>query len=105
MKKNNLSSFSFDTTDKIAGLAKLEVNTKEKKYLTRQFNETLKVIDKLNELETKKYIETSQVTGLKNIFREDNIEKERILTQKEALANAKKTHNGYFVVKAIFDVK
>jgi len=30
------------------------------------------------------------------------IEKERMLTQEEALSNAKNTYNGYFRVKAIF---
>ena len=90
---------------KMVKLSKLTITKPEYKYFTKQFNETLNIVNKFNELKTKKVNETSHVTGLINNFREDIVEKDRMLTQEEALSNAKKTHKGYFVVKAIFDEK
>ncbi len=97
--------FSSNTTSKVAKLSKLEIDKKEELYLTKQFNETLSVIDQLAEPDTKNVLTTSQVTGLKNVFRKDLVDKERILSQKEALSNAKKVYGGFFVVKALFDEK
>ena len=102
-RKIKSTAFTSDTTKKIAELAKLTIDKKEQAYLTKQFIETLKVVDQLNKLHTQKTIETSQVTGLINVFRKDFVDKDRILSQKQALYNAKRVHNGFFVVKAIFD--
>ena len=73
----------------------------EEKTLEKGFEQTLKVIDQLNELDTSQVKPTSQVTGLTNVWREDKVDKSRMLTQKQALSNAKKTHKGYFVVPAV----
>ena len=86
----------------LAKLAQMEVTEKEEKTLEKGFEQTLKVIDQLNELDTSQVKPTSQVTGLTNVWREDKVDKSRMLTQKQALSNAKKTYKGYFVVPAIF---
>jgi|SRR3989344_1593199 len=85
----------------LAKLAQMEVTEKEEKTLEKGFEQTLKVIDQLNELDTSQVKPTSQVTGLTNVWREDKVDKSRMLTQKQALSNAKKTHKGYFVVPAV----
>ncbi len=100
---SNKKHISKDIVKQMVKLSNLSVDSKEQSYFTRQFEETLKTIDKLNQLNTDKVPGTDQVTGLSNIFREDKIEKERMLSQKEALSNAKSTYKGYFLVKAIFD--
>lgn len=87
---------------KIEELAHLQVSEKESDYFLKQFNETLAVIDDLNKLDTKNTNTTNQVTGLTNIYREDVIDKERILSQNEALSNSRSTYKGFFMVKAIF---
>jgi len=89
----------------VTELAKLSLDKKEGNYLTKQFNETLKEVDKLNNVKTINVLETSQVTNLKNVFREDLIDRKRMLSQKESLSGSKKIHNGYFVVKAILNEK
>ncbi len=99
MKKNLVSR---KLTSKLARLSQLSFDAKEQEYFTQQFNETLETIDKLNSLNTLQVAETNQVTGLSNIFRDDVIEKGKMLSQKQALSNAKTTHEGYFVVKALF---
>ena len=59
-------------------------------------------VSKLQKIPTKDVIPTSQVNGLENVYREDEIDKSRMLTQEDALANAPATHNGFFKVKAVF---
>ena len=91
-----------DIVFKMIELSNLAVDKKQESYFTKQFNETLKIIDKLKRLDTSKVKGTYHVTGSKNIFRKDIVEKERMFSQKEALSNAKNSHKGYFIVKAIF---
>jgi aspartyl-tRNA(Asn)/glutamyl-tRNA(Gln) amidotransferase subunit C len=83
----------------IAKLANLKLSSSEVAKFRTQLSQVLSYIDKLQEVDTKGVRATSQVTGLKNIFREDKVEKS--LTQKEALSNAKKTYKGYFVTARI----
>lgn len=87
--------------EKIARLANLKVSDKEKKLFSEQLTHSLDVIDQLQEIDTKGIHTTHQVTGLKNITREDKIDQTRMLSQKEALSQAKKTHKGYFIVPAV----
>lgn len=79
---------------KIAKLANLTISDEEEKKLAIQFDETIKVIDVINELDTKNEVSVSQVTGLKNILREDVIDKARMLNIGD-----------YFKVKAIFNAE
>jgi len=79
---------------KVAKLANLTISDDEEKKLAIQFEETLKTIDVINELETKDVDTISQVTGLKNVSREDVIDKSRILNIGD-----------YFKVQAIFNAE
>lgn len=79
---------------KIANLANLTISDDEVRKLSLQFEETLKVIGVINELDTTKEDSISQVTGLKNVMRDDVIEKDRILNIGD-----------YFKVKAIFNAE
>ena len=88
---------------RIANLAKLPLTDEEVKKFREQLSSVLSHMAKIQSLDTSKVTETSQVTGLENVFREDVVDKDRLLSQKDALANAKNTHKGYFVVPAIFE--
>lgn len=46
---------------------------------------------------------TNEITGLKNVLREDVIDESRMLSQDQALANAPKSHDGFFMVDAILE--
>jgi len=83
----------------IAKLASLPINKQEEKKLEEQLIETLTYVEMLQEIDTKKVQPTSHVTGLENVTREDATRSS--LSQAQALANAKKTHEGFFVVDAI----
>ena len=85
----------------LAQLTNITVTSDEVETFSTQFAATLDTIKTLQELNTDNIEATPQVTNLKNVFRNDAVDKTRMFTQKEALMNAKKTHNGYFVVPAI----
>lgn len=89
----------------IAKLANIPVSEKEKEELAAGFEETLAVVDELNSLNVENVPTTHQVTGLENVWREDEINQETTFTQQEALANAEKSHDGYFVVPRILEEK
>lgn len=86
---------------KIASLAKLPISEENFKKLQDELTVTFDYINKIQKLVTSDVEETSQVTGLENVFREDKIKTS--LPQEEVLVNAKRKHKGYFVVDAIFE--
>jgi len=87
----------------IAKLANLTVSDSEAQELATGFDETLGYIKNLAEIDTSKVEPAHHVTGLENITREDEIDEARMLSQDQALANAAKTHQGYFVVPQVID--
>ena len=87
----------------IAKLSDLSIEPKKQGFFAKQFNETLEAVTTLERLNTVKVAPTNQVTGITNATREDIVDTGRMLPQQKALCNAKRTHQGYFVVKAIFD--
>ena len=97
-KKTKLSK---DQVLHIAQLANLQFSDKEVKKFQKQLSDILGYVEVLNELKTDKVKPTSQVTGLENVIRKDEVGKS--LTQKEALSGSKNKHEGYFKVKAIFE--
>lgn len=82
----------------IADLANIPISHDEEEKLAEGFTKTLSVVDELMDVDTKDVEPTHQITGLENVWREDQVDASRTFTQQEALANAKKKHNGFFVV-------
>ena len=58
----------------IASLAKLQLTVEEEKKFSSQLSSVLDFFGQLQKVDTKKIPETSQVTGLKNVSRKDEIE-------------------------------
>ncbi|MGH2566981.1 MAG: Asp-tRNA(Asn)/Glu-tRNA(Gln) amidotransferase subunit GatC [Bacteroidota bacterium] len=86
----------------IAKLARLEFTEEEKEKFTRQFNEILAYMEKLNELDTSKVKPLSHVIELGNVFRNDEVKPG--LTPGQALKNAPaKTEKFFKVPKVIGD--
>lgn len=92
-----------DEVKKIAKLANLKLQDNEVNLFADQFTQTIEVIDHLNEIDTKKIKATYQVNGLSNVTRADEIDPTRVLPQETALREAKKIHNGFFVVDRLID--
>ncbi len=85
----------------IAKLANLPLKPEEKEKFEKQLEQTLQYIDNLKEIDTAGKQPTNQVTGLENVFKDDEVTTS--LSQEDVLKNAKSTHNGLFKVKAILE--
>ena len=85
----------------IATLAHLPITEEQKELFSKQLSAILVFVSKLQTVDTTSVVPTSQVTGLENVFREDVVAPS--FTQEEALANAPRQHNGFFVVDAVFE--
>jgi aspartyl-tRNA(Asn)/glutamyl-tRNA(Gln) amidotransferase subunit C len=92
----------------VAKLANLKLTEDEIIKFEKQLEETTEYVEELNEVNVDGIEPTSQVTGLENISREDEIKPS--LSQEEALSNAKptlptgrSTYNGFFKVKGILN--
>ena len=85
----------------IAKLANLSLKKDEEKIYESQLSSIINYIEKLKEVDTENVPETSQVTNLENVFKND--ETTPSLSQDQALSNTNNKHNGFFKVKAIFE--
>lgn len=85
----------------VAKLANLTLTDEEKSKFEKQLEETMEYIKGLDEVDTNGVDPTSQVTGLENVTREDEIKPS--LSQEDALKNSKSTYNGFFKVKGILN--
>ena len=85
----------------IAKLSNLPLKKEEIEKYEKQLSSILEYIKKLQKVKTDNIPETSQVTNLENVARDDSTESS--LSQEEALSNTKSKHNGSFKVKAILE--
>jgi aspartyl-tRNA(Asn)/glutamyl-tRNA(Gln) amidotransferase subunit C len=85
----------------IAKLANLPLKKDEIEKYEKQLSSILEYIEKLQKVNTDNVKETSQVTNLENVTRDDITTPS--LSQEEALSNTNNKQNGLFKVKAIFE--
>ncbi len=85
----------------VADLAKLRLSEDDIAKFQKQLTDIVEFVGRLQEVDTNNIEPTSQVTGLENVLREDEVKPS--LSQEKVLKNAPRTHNGYFVVDAIFE--
>ncbi len=84
----------------LAKLSQLKIDTDEISIYANQLSEVLDYVASLQKLELDDVEETSQVTGLENVFVDDKTGK--CLSRSKALSQTPDMHNGYVKVKAIF---
>lgn len=87
---------------KVSKLAKLSVKEPMLSAFKKQLEDILEFVSKLQKAKTENVMPTSQVTGLVNVVREDEIDVSRMLTQEQALSNAPDSYNGFFKVPFIW---
>ena len=89
-----------DQVKHVAKLANLPLSADEEEKYSEQLSKILDYIDQLNSVDTKDVEPTFNVSGQSNVVRED--EAETSLNQEDALSNASKKENGFFVTKGVF---
>jgi aspartyl-tRNA(Asn)/glutamyl-tRNA(Gln) amidotransferase subunit C len=85
----------------VAQLAHIPISDAESQQLAKDFSQTLSVVDQLKAADVSRVETTHQVTGFKNITREDKVDESLSFTQAEALANAPNSKDGFFLVPQV----
>ena len=85
--------------DYIANLARIALSEEEKERLTAELGKIIEYVEKLNELDTSNVEPMAHATGLKNVFREDTLE--RSITPQKALENAPDKEGDFFRVPKV----
>ncbi|MEK7167911.1 MAG: Asp-tRNA(Asn)/Glu-tRNA(Gln) amidotransferase subunit GatC [Patescibacteria group bacterium] len=94
---------SQEQIEHIAVLARLELAPEEKEKYGEQLSAILDYVEKLGNVDTAEIEPTSQVTGLINVMREDEVIDSGI--SKELVEDAPESQLGYFKIPKIFENK
>ncbi|MGQ9760192.1 MAG: Asp-tRNA(Asn)/Glu-tRNA(Gln) amidotransferase subunit GatC [Candidatus Methanomethylicaceae archaeon] len=94
-----LKTVSKERIERLSWLAKIELKEKEKEELTHQLNRILDAFKSLDELDLSGIEPTYHVVEIVNSLREDIVKPS--LAQKDALSNAKRVKDGFFVAPRI----
>jgi len=90
-----------ETVEKVANLAKLELDEAEKEVLIKDMSEILDFMAKLNEIDTTGIEPLVYMTDEVNVYREDVIKQD--ITTDEGLKNAPKHTDEYFLVAKVIE--
>ena len=90
-----------ETVDKIANLARLELGADEREDMITDMNKILDFMAKLNEIDTSGVEPLVYMTDEINVFREDVVKQD--ITTEEALQNAPRHTDKYFLVAKVID--
>lgn len=93
--------FTSSDIEKLAELVKITVTQEEVEKLSNMLSQTGEYMDMLNELDTDSVVPTYQVTGLQNIFQNENLNK--TLNQKDVLLNSTLVKNGMVGTSAVLE--
>lgn len=95
-----MAKLSISDIQKISQLARIELSEEEQALLTVQLSTILDFVEELQSINTDSVEETSQVTGLTDVWREDEVVP-CDLTRDQLLANAPMSENGYIKVRRV----
>lgn len=98
--KNTISE---ETVKYLAKLVKLTLTDEEVEAYGSDFSETIKVMDKLSELNVEGIQESPNPSNLENVTFSDGEPSRRTFSQEDALANASETDGSNFIVTKILD--
>lgn len=101
ISKARLERLSRGDVEHVAMLSRLKLSDEEISEYTQELGAILDYVDELNSTPTENVEPISQISGLKNIAREDEIT-ESLLTEK-ALENAPDRKDNFIRVKKVFE--
>lgn len=85
--------------DYIAALAKLKIAKGQKKNFSQEFGKVLSFVDQIESITSGPEKETSSKN---NSYRDDTTDRNLTLSPQDALANAPKKKNDFFVTEGVF---
>lgn len=104
-----MSKLSKFEVEKIGQLARIHLTDKDKEKYSKELSSILGYVEKLKAVNTDKIEETSQVTGLTNVYRDDKASNEWKVDQdiaknrEKLLSNAPAKKSDYIKVKQVLE--
>ena len=95
-----MSKLSRDDVLKLAALSKLRLSDEEVEKMRTELSEILNYVEMLNEVDVADLEPTYQVSGLKNVYRADEV-KDYGYKIEDLLKNAPAIQDGQFKVKRV----
>jgi aspartyl-tRNA(Asn)/glutamyl-tRNA(Gln) amidotransferase subunit C len=86
---------------KVANLARLDLTGEEKVEFSKQLNDIIEYVEKVNELDTSEVKPADHIVDMKNVTREDKVEKSLDPSDIEKIAPA--FDRGHIVVPRIIE--
>lgn len=97
-----MSKLTPSEVEDIACLARLRLSDSEKVMYAEQLSVVFDFFEMLNDVDTESIEETSQVTGLQGITREDEVEEVGSLLKNKLIEAYPEKLGAYLKVKAVF---
>lgn len=104
-----MSKISKSEVEKVAKLARIHLTEKDKKKYSKELSSILGYVEKLQKVNTDNIEETSQVTGLTNVYREDKatddwkVDIDIKKNHEKLLSNAPAKKGDYIKVKQVLE--
>ena len=98
---DTMSKIGTTEVERIAKLARLGLSPDEVARMSTELGQILQFVEQLQQVDVEGVEPTDQVTGLVDVWREDEVRPS--MPRDLALSNAPKTKNGYFVVNRVLN--
>lgn len=95
-----MAKISQATIAHLSKLARIAITAEASKKIAYELDNIIDYVEKLDKLDTKGVEEISQVTGLQDVWRKDEVKPSQ-LSCEELLASAPTTEGGYIKVKRV----
>jgi aspartyl-tRNA(Asn)/glutamyl-tRNA(Gln) amidotransferase subunit C len=95
-----MSKIGIDEVKRIARLANIAVSDETAAKLAAELDQIVGFVEQLSKVDTHQVEETSQVTGLVDVWRPDQVRPSEV-TQEQLLQNAPASQDGYIKVKRV----
>ena len=95
-----MSKLSIEEIQRVAKLARISLSDEELASMALEASSILDFVEIIQNTNTDGVATTSQVTGLTDVWREDEVKKSKV-TPKDLLAGAPDTHDGYVKVRKV----
>jgi len=95
-----MASINKDTVTHLGKLARIAIKPEHVEGITNDLKDILAYVEQLQKVDTKNAPIISQVTGLKDVMRKDEV-KSSALSREQLLANAPDTEDGYIKVRRV----
>lgn len=97
-----MTQIDIEQVKHIAKLSRLELSKEEEEKFAGQLSSILGYVEQLAEVDTTGVEPTSNITGLKNVYRNDGVEPSGI-SHEDIAKNAPEFNDGSFVVPGVFE--